>query len=62
LRKALLIAANHGYAVVHLDLDTLTALRNQRLDELARGDDDVVEHHVLVADRELARLDADALE
>ena len=60
--EALLIAANHGHVVVRLDLDALTALRDQRLDELARRDDDVVEHHVLMADRELAGLDAHALE
>ena len=40
----------------------LAALLDQRLDELARGDDHVVEHHVLLADAELAGLDSHALE
>ena len=51
-----------GTSLVRFDLDSLTALRDQRLDELARRDDDVVEHHVLMPDRELAGLDAHALE
>ena len=51
-----------GHSVVSLDLDALAALRDQRLDELAGRDDDVVEHDVLLADRELAGLDAHALE
>ena len=51
-----------GTSLVRLDLDALTALRDQRLDQLARRDDDVVEHDVLMANRELAGLDAHALE
>ena len=62
LRQALLVAAHDGHAVGDLDLDALPSLRDQRLDELARRDDDVVENHVLMPNRELARLDAHALE
>ncbi len=62
LGQALLVAANDGHVLVRLELDALTALRDQRLDELARRDDDVVEHHVLMANRKLAGLDAHALE
>ena len=62
LRQALLIAAHDGHAVADLHLDALTALRDQRLDELARRDDRVVDHDVLMANRELPGLDAHALE
>jgi hypothetical protein len=51
LRQALLIAAHDGHAVADFDLDALPALRNQRLDEVARSDDDVLEHYVLMPDR-----------
>ena len=62
LREALLIAAHDGNRPARLHLDALTSLRDQRLDELAGRRHDVVEHHVLMPNRELSRFDAHALE
>src|SRR5690606_29578560 len=62
LRQALLVAANDGHAGPELHIDALAALLEERLDELARREHDLVEQHLLTADRELPRLDAHALE
>ena len=62
LRQTLLVAAHDGDAIADLYLDALPSLRDQRLDELAGADDDVLDHDVLMPNRELARFDAHAFE
>src|SRR5690606_16186337 len=53
LRQTLVIAANHGHVGRELHLEPLATLLDQRLDELARRNDDFLDRDVLTPYAEL---------